>query len=82
MARKRYDDQFEDFWKKFKGRWNPDKGTYTKVGKYEAWQEWQHLDDDEKQHAIAVAGRVSGKYVPDACRWLKKKRFDDYTVKN
>ena len=79
MRRKRYDDDFEQFWKKWKGRWNGEK--YVKVGKFEAWEEWQRLDDDEKEQAIAVANRVSGKYAPDAMRWLKRKRFDDYTVK-
>ena len=38
--------------------------------------------DEEKEQAIAVAGRAGGQYTPDACRWLKKKRFDDYEVKS
>ena len=77
----KYDDQFQAFWKKFKGRWDADNGRYIKRGKYLAWQEWVNLDDDEKEHCVAVAGRVSGKYVPDACRWIKNKLFDDFEVR-
>ena len=79
--RNRYDDDFQVFWLKFKGRWNPDRGMYVKVGKYMAQKEWRKLADDEKEHAIAVADRSGGKYTPDPERWLKRKLFDDYTVK-
>lgn len=78
---KRYSDEFEDFWRKFKGRWNPDKGDsggYVKVGKFAAWEEWQKLSKADQVKATAVADKVSGKYTPDACRWLKKRLFDDF----
>ena len=74
----RYNELFEKFWKAFKGRWNPDRGIYIKVGKYEAWQEWQKLTEQDKARAIAGASRVGGKFTPDAKRWLKEKMFDDY----
>jgi hypothetical protein len=69
---------FEQFWKKFKGRWNPEKGRYIKIGKYEAFEEFEKLPADEQQKAVAVADRAADKYCPDACRWLKRKLFDDY----
>ncbi len=77
----KYPPDFEEFWKKFKGRWNSEKDRYVKVGKFEASLEWRRLTESEKKKAIAVAGKVSGKYVPDACRWLKRKMFDDFTVR-
>lgn len=76
----RYDEQFEYFWQRFPGRWNVDKGGYDKVGKYEAWLVWKTLKLDEKRNAAAVADKVTGKYVPDACRWLKRKMFDDFKL--
>ncbi len=81
MTRTKYDEDFERFWANFKGRWDADKEVYMKVGKCDAQQAWRILDEDEKEHAIAVAHRAGGKYVPDACRWLKRKLFDDFTVK-
>jgi len=76
----RYDDEFLAFWVKFKGRWDPEAGMgrYVKVGKYDAWLVWQTLNNKDKVKAVAVADRVSGKYVPDACRWLKGKKFEDF----
>ncbi len=74
----RYNEQFEQFWKTFKGRWDSDRGIYIKVYKYEAWLEWQKLTEKDKARAIAGAGKVGGKFTPDAFRWLKKKMFDDY----
>lgn len=76
-----YSESFEIFWKKFKGRWNPENDNYIKVGKFEAWEEWQKLNAEDQTKATAVANRVSGKFVPDACRWLKKRLFDDFTVR-
>ncbi len=76
----RYDEQFEVFWSVFKGRWNPDRGIYVKVYKYEAWQEWQKLTEKDKTRATASANKVGGKFTPDAFRWLKKKMFDDYKL--
>ncbi len=75
----RYDDDFQAFWKKFRGRWDTDKGAYTKVGKYLAWQEWKRLTGYEKKQAVAVAHRTGGKFTPDACRWLKRKLFEDFS---
>ena len=81
LSKKNYSDSFEIFWKNFKGRWSVDKGTYVKVGKFEAFEEWQKLTPDEQKHATAAADRAGGKYTPDACRWLKRKLFDDFKIK-
>ncbi len=76
-----YSPEFEIFWKKFKGRWNPENDRYIKVGKFAAWVEWQKLNEADQQKATAVADKVGGKYVPDAERWLKRRLFDDFTLK-
>lgn len=77
-----YSEEFELFWKKFKGRWKPETDEYVKVGKYDAFQEWQKLTVDEQRRAWTAADRVKGEYVPDACRWLKRKLFDDFKAGN
>lgn len=77
---KEYSSDFSIFWKKFKGRWNKEKGGYVKVGKWEAFCEFQELTTNEQQKAMAVADRAGGEFCPDACRWLKRKLFDDYRV--
>ena len=77
----KYTPEFENFWKKFKGRWNPDKGGsggYIKVGKFAAFDEWQKLSKPEQEKATAAADKVTGKYTPDAERWLKRRLFDDF----
>lgn len=74
----KYTPEFESFWKKFKGRWSADKDCYVKVGKHDAFLEWQKLSVEDQRKAWKVAGKVSGKYTPDACRWLKNRRFDDF----
>lgn len=73
-----YSPEFLEFWKKFKGRWSEDKGRYIKVGKYDAWVEWQELTEAEQKMALKVAHRTGDKTTPDACRWLKHRRFEDY----
>lgn len=77
---KRYSEEFEAFWRKFTGRWSVDKDKYVKVGKFVAWQEWKKLNRAEQFKATVVADKVSGKYTPDANRWLKKKMFDDFKI--
>lgn len=79
LSKVKYTSEFEFFWTKFKGRWSPDKDRYVKVGKFEAFQEWCKLTVEEQKKATAVADSVSGKYTPDACRWLKRKLFDDFS---
>jgi len=78
VEKSNYSVFYEAFWKKFKGRWNPDKDSYIKRGKYEGWLEWQLLTEQEQKKAFAGADRPSGKFTPDACRWLQRKMFDDF----
>jgi len=75
----KYSEEFEVFWKKFKGRYDPDNDRYIKVGKWPAFEEWEKLSPEQQTHATAAADRVRGKYVPDARRWLKNRLFDDFT---
>lgn len=75
---KEYTDEFEKFWKRWKGRWNPEKSKYIKVGKHNAFLVWEKLTIDDQRQAWWAADKVSGKYVPDAERWLRDRKFDDY----
>ena len=74
----KYTDDFEKFWKKFKGRWNRDTDIYVKRGKYKAFEEWKRLPLDERRKAWQNADRGTCEFKPDACRWLKNKMFDDF----
>ena len=78
LSKGKYTSEFEIFWKKFKGRYDPENDRYIKVRKFEAFQEWQKLNIEDQRKAWRVADRVKGKYVPDACRWLKQRLFDDF----
>ncbi len=77
-GQKDYTPEFEVFWKRFTGRWSVDKDRYVKVGKWEAFGEWRKLAIKQQEKASAVADKVSGKYTPDANRWLKRRLFDDF----
>lgn len=72
-----YTDGFEVFWKKFKGRWDKDKSRYYKGSKLEAWFEWKILTDEEQEKANSAAPYCGSDITPDACRWLKNKRWTD-----
>jgi len=74
-----YNSVFEKFWSIYPRRWIRESDKYVKRGKYEAWQEWQRLTEKERALAKKYIGKVkTGEYVPDACRWLKRKLFDDF----
>lgn len=80
-----YTEDFEEFWSKFVGRWNVEKGRCFKGGKHDAWKAWisrgvDKLSQADKDNAIKFAHRTGQKYVKDACRWLKGKRWTDYEV--
>ncbi len=77
-SRKEYTSEFNSFWKKWKGRYNPDSDRDIKVGKYVAFSEWKRLTIEEQRRAWEAADKVSGKYTPDANRWLKRKMYDDF----
>lgn len=74
----RYTPEFEEFWLTYPARWNEDSDRYYKVGKWDAMLEWQKLDEDDKKLALYAAKKLrTGKYIKDAHRWLKHRRFDD-----
>lgn len=72
-----YTEDFEKFWRTFKGRWNPDRSCYDKGSKFEAFTEWKKLSDREKQKATVAAAGTGAKFTPDGCRWLKTKRWEE-----
>lgn len=74
----KYTQEFDLFWKKFKGRWIPEDNRHEKGGKLLAFEEWKKLSLDDQRKAWKVAGRPKGKSVPDGVRWLRNRRFDDF----
>ena len=77
----KYTKEFECFWKLYPGRYSERTNKYPKSGKYLASLEWDRLDKEEKAQALWVMSKKlvkEGRYVKDACRWLKYKHFDDF----
>lgn len=72
----KYSDSFEEFWKLFKGRWNPDKDDYRKGSKPEAFKSWKKLMEADQQNATKGAPFSGDKYTPDCYRWLREKRWE------
>lgn len=79
----RYTEEFERFWRNWPGRWRPENNKTIKVGKWDAFEEWKRLKDKDKANILKMV--VSGKVkragtmiLPDAHRWLKKKRWHDF----
>jgi hypothetical protein len=77
--KKRYSDEFEAFWKAYPKRFIPESDRWVKVGKNDAWKKWVKLSGTEQQTVMAVLHNVkAGRYVLDAQRWLKGRRWEDY----
>lgn len=79
----KYSEDFERFWTAWPGRWRPEDRVYIKVGKYEASLEWKLLSKDDHRDIVRIveSGKVKRAgtiYLPDACRWLKRKRWHDF----
>jgi len=80
-----FSDSFNEFWKAYPER------NGKKVGKAEAFKEWQIINPDESLiteiHSALRKQKQNFKYIketgdfvaefPDACRWLKRKRWTD-----
>lgn len=78
-----YTEDFLEFWKAWPGRWRKEEDRVIKVGKWEAFEEWRRLKADDKAIILklVVSGRVKRAgtaILPDACRWLKKRRWHDF----
>jgi hypothetical protein len=71
---------YEKFWNRFKGRWSKEKGKYIKGKKREGFEVFEQLSESDQQYAVGVADRAGGEYCPDAPRWLKEKRFEDFPL--
>ena len=73
--RKTYTHEFEKFWSAYPSRQG------KKVGKKEAFAEWQRaVMDVEADFLIAQIESLApqyGEYPVDACRWLKHRRWED-----
>ena len=74
-----YTEEFKLFWRLWPGRWKPDSETPTKVGKREAFKEWQEISKEEQSEITALlktgkVKRAGTQYLPDAHRWLRTGR--------
>ena len=79
-AKGKYTDDFENFWRDFKGRWNPDNGKHEKGGKLEASLEWKNLSSEHQKLATQMASQTGEQKTKDACRWLKYRRWEDFEL--
>ncbi|KPL25575.1 MAG: hypothetical protein AMJ75_00225 [Phycisphaerae bacterium SM1_79] len=76
-----FTEEFLEFWSAWPKRWT-EAGRWVKLNKFKAFQCWKRLTKHEQQWSTNTAKSLqSGKYVPDAFRWLRDKRFMDYEHK-
>lgn len=82
-----YPKEFIEFWKVFPGRYheagqlraNGSRNHYPKIGKRKALEQWNRLSQEDKRLALAAAKLMrKGLYIPDAWRWLRDGKFDDF----
>ena len=70
-----YTQEFEKFWSAYPSRQG------KKVGKKEAFAEWQRaMKDVDADYLVAQIESLApqyGEYPVDACRWLKHRRWED-----
>ncbi|MHC4121985.1 MAG: hypothetical protein ACYSSI_00295 [Planctomycetota bacterium] len=83
MRRKTYTEEYNQAWKLWPGRWQAENDRIVKVGKREAFLEWEKLTLEERNSIIqilksGVVKRAGTQYLPDFHRWLKKGRYDDF----
>jgi hypothetical protein len=76
----KYTPDFEKFWWGYPSRLNDD-GSFDKRGKWEAFIQWRKLPVDIRQKCLMLVEHKMikcAKNTPDACRFLSKKRWEDY----
>ena len=83
MTTNRYTADFNEFWRAWPGRFQPENNKYAKNGKRKAFVEWKRIPDDEQKEIIDIvkSGRVKARgtqFLPDAYRWLKEGYYDDF----
>lgn len=78
----KYDDNFLAFWSLYPERWIKDSDRRVKLGKAKAWEGWRFMRKADQQHAMAVLPLFKmtndARYIPDAWRWLRDKKYEDY----
>lgn len=75
----KYTDEFEKFWYLYPRRWVESSGQWVKIGKYEAFVAWKRISKQERVFIMTILPKLkSNRYTPDASRWLKKRRWEDF----
>jgi len=76
----KYTEVFEMFWRQYPFRIH-DNGKKVKIGKWEAFEQWRRLNEDDRNSALmAIIKMQDDKYIPDACRWLRRRRWEDECI--
>lgn len=76
---RQYTPEFEVFWRIWPGRWIAEQGYYKKCGKYNALLVWLALPVEDQRKAVLAAKKLKdNKFTPDAERWLRDRKFDDF----
>jgi len=78
-----YTDEFLRFWKLYPKQYHPGTNTWIRPAKAEAFEQWEHLDDEDKSHAmysVMFYRRLKGQYIWHARRWLRNRGFDDWDM--
>ena len=77
----KYSIYFLKFWDKYPSRWIAASSKWVKIGKHLASEQWNKLSQSEQQYIFQVVGKMrAGKSVPDAWRWLRDRKWEDYEL--
>ena len=77
----KYTDEFIAFWAKYPKRWIRSSDSYVKDGKSLAFQQWNRRSKADKQYIMVILRQVpSNTSTPDAFRWLRDKKYEDYEI--
>ncbi len=84
LSKDNYSALFKDFWKDYPTRWIQESNKNVKVGKSDAWEQWQKLSPEQHIFILKILPvykrQIDSKIVPDAWRWLRNGRYNDYEI--
>ncbi len=85
MKGKEYSDLFLEFWAKYPERWIPESDKHVKIGKHKAWKQWCGINNQTQKLIMIILPiykkEISSSIIPDAWRWLRDRKWDDYETK-
>lgn len=79
---KPYSVEYNKFWAVFPKRYIKRSNSWVKRGKYDGWEVWQNMTEEEQGLALAlVVNEKAAEATQDVHRWLKGRRWEDYIAK-